>query len=79
MDIAARFPPMGTVSAFAWLGLLPMAARVSFGGGYYSAAKHLLAAATVVPLFVLIIRRGKGDMDGEKSLSWIAWAAIYAA
>ncbi len=76
VDLAAivRVAP---IVAFAWLGLLPMAARVSLGSEYYLAVKHLMVAATVVPLFVVILRKDSFVPKAGSVFAWIVWTVAY--
>jgi peptidoglycan/LPS O-acetylase OafA/YrhL len=78
VDLAGRMR-VGVTSALAWSGLLPMAARIPFNGEEYLAARHLLAAATVLPLFALLIRRNQGERQPVPPYLWAAWAVAYAA
>jgi peptidoglycan/LPS O-acetylase OafA/YrhL len=76
----SKYLNIDLIFASASLGLLPILSRLDFSN-YYLAAKHLLVAVTIIPLFVILTSNNKVDREQKRisslTLEWSIWLIIY--
>ncbi|MEH1883895.1 MULTISPECIES: acyltransferase family protein [unclassified Nostoc] len=75
----SKYVKVDLILAYAWLGLLPMTARLHFSDEYFLAVKHFIVGCTIIPLFTFLISHRKIVIDTKQGirLKWLLWIMVY--
>lgn len=78
IDLAKHFN-VNAMTAFAWLGLLPIASRIPYDGNFYMAFKHLIVGITVIPLLLHLVQKNNSSSKSSFGLNYIfVFVLVYA-